>query len=70
MASGRASATGAQRRACRVTRAEAALAHTLKDKTEAAYNRTTLVEQRRKVMESWWAHVYGEVLPIEVAAAE
>jgi integrase len=50
--------------------AEAALAHTLKDKTEAAYNRTTLVEQRRKVMESWWAHVYGEVLPIEVAAAE
>jgi integrase len=49
--------------------AEAALAHTLKDNTEAAYNRTALVKQRRQVMERWWAHVYGEVLSIEGAAA-
>jgi integrase len=49
--------------------AEAALAHALKDKTEAAYNRTALVEQRRQVMERWWAHVYSEVLSIEGAAA-
>jgi integrase len=39
--------------------AEAALAHTVKDKTEAAYARSTLVEQRREVMEKWWAFVYG-----------
>jgi integrase len=39
--------------------AEAALAHTVKDKTEAAYARSTLVEQRREVMERWWAFVYG-----------
>ena len=32
---------------------EAALAHTLRDKTEAAYNRTDLFEQRRKLMNSW-----------------
>jgi hypothetical protein len=49
--------------------AEAALAHTIKDKTEAAYNRTTLVEQRRQVMERWWAHMYSEVLSTEGAAA-
>jgi integrase len=34
---------------------EAALAHTLKDKTEAAYNRTDLFERRRDLMESWAA---------------
>ena len=32
---------------------EAALAHTLRDKTEAAYNRTDLFEQRRKLMNLW-----------------
>jgi len=32
---------------------EMALAHTLKDKTEAAYNRTDLFERRRKLMEAW-----------------
>ena len=33
--------------------AEAALAHNDKTSTEAAYNRTALVEQRRPVMEAW-----------------
>ena len=32
---------------------EAALAHALKDKTEAAYNRTDLFEKRRDLMETW-----------------
>jgi len=40
--------------------AEAALAHTIKDKTEAAYNRTSMIEQRREVMEHWVAFAYGE----------
>ncbi len=34
---------------------EAALAHTLRDKTEAAYHRTDLFERRRELMESWSA---------------
>jgi len=36
---------------------EAALAHSLKDKTEAAYNRTDLFDKRRELMESWAAFV-------------
>jgi integrase len=32
---------------------EAALAHTLRDKTEAAYHRTDLFERRRDLMEAW-----------------
>lgn len=32
---------------------EAALAHTIKNKTEAAYLRTTLFDKRRRLMESW-----------------
>ncbi len=32
---------------------ESALAHTLRDKTEAAYNRTDLFDRRRELMESW-----------------
>jgi integrase len=32
---------------------EAALAHTLRDKTEAAYNRTDLFERRRELMAMW-----------------
>lgn len=32
---------------------EAALAHTLRDKTEAAYNRTDLFERRRELMAAW-----------------
>jgi integrase len=33
--------------------AEAALAHTLSDKTEAAYRRGDLFEKRRKLMQAW-----------------
>lgn len=33
--------------------AEAALAHVLKDKTEAAYNRTDLFDKRRDLMALW-----------------
>ena len=32
---------------------EAALAHSLRDKTEAAYHRTDLFERRRHLMDSW-----------------
>ena len=32
---------------------EMALAHALKDKTEAAYRRGDLFEKRRRLMESW-----------------
>jgi len=33
--------------------AEAALAHTVRDKTEAAYRRATYLEERRELMENW-----------------
>jgi integrase len=32
---------------------EAALAHTVRDKTEAAYHRTDLFDRRRELMDSW-----------------
>jgi integrase len=32
---------------------EAALAHTLRDKTEAAYHRTDLFDRRRELMDTW-----------------
>lgn len=37
--------------------AEAALAHTIKDKAEAAYARSDLFEKRRKMMEAWAAYI-------------
>lgn len=37
--------------------AEAALAHTIKDKAEAAYARSDLFEKRRKMMEAWSAYI-------------
>jgi integrase len=42
--------------------AEAALAHTLSDKTEAAYQRGDLLEKRRRLM-SDWAAFCGRVMP-------
>ena len=36
---------------------EAALAHTIRNKAEAAYARTDLLERRRKLMESWSAYL-------------
>jgi integrase len=41
--------------------AERALAHTLKSKVEAAYNRTALVEQRRPLMEAWADFLAGKI---------
>lgn len=40
--------------------AEKALAHTIANKTEAAYHRTDLLEQRRPMMESWAVHVRSD----------
>ncbi|MGR3290099.1 MAG: tyrosine-type recombinase/integrase [Paracoccaceae bacterium] len=39
--------------------AEAALAHGIKDKAEAAYARSDVFEKRRKMMESWAAYLAG-----------
>ena len=39
--------------------AEKALAHTIKNRTEAAYHRTDLLEQRRPMMEAWSEFVTG-----------
>ncbi len=52
--------------------AEAALAHTLKDKTEAAYQRSDMFEKRRKLMDSWADYCLKEqseadVVPINKA---
>ena len=40
--------------------AERALAHTVRDKVEAAYNRGTLFERRRRVMQAWADYVTGD----------
>jgi integrase len=40
--------------------AEAALAHAVKDKTEAAYRRGDLLEKRRKLMDAWGAYCSGD----------
>lgn len=41
--------------------AERALAHTLKDKVEAAYHRTDLFEQRTPMMQAWADYVMSEL---------
>jgi integrase len=46
--------------------AEAALAHSLKDKTEAAYARSDLFDRRRDLMERWAAFC-AEPMPTETA---
>jgi integrase len=51
---------------------EAALAHTLKDKTEAAYNRTDLFDKRRELMATWAAFAtatQAEVVQLRAATA-
>jgi len=50
--------------------AEAALAHTLRDKTEAAYQRGDIFVKRKKLMDAWAAHCLkgskaGNVVPIK-----
>ena len=58
--------------------AEAALAHTLRDKVEAAYRRGDLFEKRRRLMDAWAEHcaqpsvprqAKGKVVPIRSADA-
>ena len=47
---------------------EAALAHVVRDKTEAAYFRSDLFEQRRKLMDSWEKFAMAmpaKVLPLQ-----
>jgi len=39
---------------------EAALAHAIGDKTEAAYNRSTYLEKRRRLMDAWERFCVGE----------
>ena len=39
--------------------AEAALAHTIRNKAEAAYARTDLLERRRELMDAWSAYLNG-----------
>jgi integrase len=41
--------------------AEAARAHAIKGKTETACNRTSMIEQRREVMERWATFAYDTV---------
>ena len=50
---------------------EQALAHTVKDKTEAAYRRGDLLEKRRDLMASWAAFATGadaDVIPLRAGA--
>lgn len=54
--------------------AEMALAHTIEDKSEAAYRRGDLIEKRRALMSDWAVHcgnvlVSGEVVQIRVKVA-
>ena len=54
--------------------AEAALAHLLTDKTEAAYQRGDMLERRRRLMEEWWNFcsrpvAIGDVVPIRAVSA-
>jgi integrase len=47
--------------------ADRALAHAVKDETEAAYHRTDLVNQRRPMMQAWADFIYpvtAEVIPL------
>ena len=46
--------------------AEAALAHQLQDKTEAAYLRATYLEERRELMAKWAQFVLGQFSPSSI----
>ena len=41
--------------------AEAALAHGVRDKAEAAYRRATYLDERRHLMNGWTSFVFGGV---------
>ena len=52
---------------------EAALAHTIKNKAEAAYARSDLLERRRPLMEAWGEHCGrrpGELVALEEMRAK
>ncbi|EOY7677796.1 integrase, partial [Escherichia coli] len=42
--------------------AERALAHTLKNKVEAAYHRTDLLDQRIPMMQAWADYVMSQIM--------
>lgn len=46
--------------------AEAALAHTLRDKVEAAYQRGDVLDKRRRLMGEWATFCARPALPAEV----
>ena len=48
---------------------EAALAHVVKSKVEAAYRRTDLFERRRRLMNDWSAYLTGEKRDAEAGSA-
>jgi integrase len=50
--------------------AEAALAHTLSNKVEAAYKRTKFIEQRRKLMEAWADYLGMTSNVVQLAGAQ
>lgn len=50
--------------------AEAALAHTLPNKVEAAYRRTKFLEQRRKMMAAWTDYFDGASNVVRLATAQ
>lgn len=49
--------------------AEAALAHTISNKVEAAYRRTDFLEKRRLLMRDWAAFCVGHDAPRDTGAA-
>jgi integrase len=55
---------------CPAEVAEAALAHAIGDKVEAAYRRGDLLDRRRELMDAWAAYCRGgaEVVQLRVAA--
>jgi integrase len=51
--------------------AEAALAHTIPNKVEAAYKRTDFLDKRRKLMEAWGDYCTGRAgTVVRLAAAQ
>ena len=43
---------------------EAALAHTIRNRVEAAYNRTDLFDRRRELMDQWAAYLYNSTATV------
>ena len=48
---------------------EAALAHVVQNRVEAAYRRTDLFERRRRLMNDWATYLAGETLEPEAAGS-